>query len=89
MTGTVSHIDSRAVQVIVGVDTHKDQHVAVAIDGRGVRLGEKHVPVATFGYGELERWSCDLGQIHAFGLRARVPTVPGSHASSPIVGIRS
>ena len=34
----------------------------------GVRLGEKHVPVATFGYEELEQWSCDLGQIHAFGI---------------------
>ena len=68
MTGTVSHINSRAVQVIIGVDTHKDQHVAVAIDGRGVRLGEKHVPVATYGYGELERWSCDLGRVYAFGI---------------------
>ena len=68
MTGAVSHISSRAVQVIIGVDTHKDQHVAVALDGRGVRLDEKHVPVATCGYEELERWSCDLGQVHAFGV---------------------
>ena len=45
MTTDVSHIGSRAVQVIIGVDTHKDQHVAVAIDGLGVWLGEKHVPV--------------------------------------------
>ena len=68
MTGAVSRISSRAVQVIIGVDTHKDQHVAVAIDGRGVRLDEKHVPVATYGYEELERWSRDLGQVHAFGV---------------------
>ncbi len=68
MPGTVSHISSRTVQVITGVDTHKDQHVAVAIDGRGVRLDEKHVPVAVSGYEELERWSCSLGQIHAFGI---------------------
>ena len=68
MTGAVSRISSRAVQVIIGVDTHKDQHVAVAIDGRGVRLDEKHVPVATCGYEELERWSRDLGQVHAFGV---------------------
>ena len=68
MTGAVSHISSRAVQVIIGVDTHKDQHVAVALDGRGVRLDEKHVPVATCGYEELERWSCDLGRVHAFGI---------------------
>ena len=68
MTGAVSRINSRAVQVIIGVDTHKDQHVAVALDERGVRLDEKHVPVATCGYEELERWSCDLGQVHSFGI---------------------
>ena len=68
MTGAVNHISSRAVQVIIGVDTHKDQHVAAALDGRGVRLDEKHVPVATCGYEELERWSRSLGQIHAFGI---------------------
>ena len=68
MPGTVSHISSCTVQVIIGVDTHKDQHVAVAIDGRGVRLDEKHVPVAVCGYEELERWSRSLGQIHAFGI---------------------
>ena len=56
MTRTVSHIDSRAVQVIIGVDTHKDQHVAVALDGGGVRLDEKYVPVATRWYEKLERW---------------------------------
>ena len=68
MTGAVSHISSRAVQVIIGVVTHKDQHVAVAIDGLGVRLGEKHVPVAICGYEEIERWSRDLGRVHAFGI---------------------
>lgn len=68
MPGTVSHISSYSVQVIIGVDTHKDQHVAVAIDGRGVRLDEKYVPAAVCGYEELERWSRSLGQIHAFGI---------------------
>ncbi len=68
MTGAVRHINSRAVQVIIGVDTHKDQHVAVAIDQRGVRLDEKHLPAATRGYEELERWSCDLGHVRAFGI---------------------
>lgn len=68
MPGTVSRISNRIAQVIIGVDTHKDQHVAVAIDGRGVRLDEKHAPVAVCGYEELERWSRNLGQIHAFGI---------------------
>ena len=68
MMDDAGHVTSHAEQVVIGVDTHKDQHVAVAIDGRGVRLDEKHVPVAVCGYEELERWSGSLGQIHAFGI---------------------
>lgn len=34
----------RRDDVIVGVDTHKDNHVAVAIDGLGGRLGDIIVP---------------------------------------------
>ena len=68
MIGVATYQSRRAAEVIIGVDTHLDRHVAVAIDGQGVRLGEKHVPVATCGYEELERWSCDLGQVHAFGI---------------------
>ena len=33
--------------VIVGVDTHKDEHVAVALDGVGSRLGEFHLDATT------------------------------------------
>ena len=58
----------RAAEVIIGVDTHRDQHVSVAIDGRGVRLGERHVPTTMCGYEELERWSRGLGEIRAFGI---------------------
>ena len=68
MTGFVGREGSRAVQVVIGVDTHQDNHVAVAIDRQGVRLGERQAPATTFGYGELERWSRSLGEIHAFGI---------------------
>ena len=68
MTGVVDHEGSRAVQVTIGVDTHQDRHVAVAIDRQGVRLGERHTPATMFGYGELERWSRGLGEIRAFGI---------------------
>ena len=57
-----------AMQVIIGVDTHQEQHVAVAIDRQGVRLGERYTPATTSGYRELERWSRKLGTIHAFGI---------------------
>ena len=39
MMGIAGYRSHRAVEVVIGVDTHKDRHVAVAIDGRGVRLG--------------------------------------------------
>ena len=68
MTGGVGHKGSRGVELVVGVDTHQDEHVAVAIDRQGVRLGELHTVATTRGYGELERWSRGLGEIHAFGI---------------------
>ena len=68
MIGIADFQVHRVSEVIIGVDTHKDEHVAVAIDGRGVRLAEKHVPVTTCGYKKLERWSRSLGEVHAFGI---------------------
>ena len=59
---------NRAVQVVIGVDTHQDEHVAVAIDGQGVRLGERRSPATTWGYGDLEQWSRSLGEVSAFGV---------------------
>ena len=68
MTGVVGHKGSRGVELIVGVDTHQDEHVAVVIDRQGVRLGELHTVATSHGYEELERWSRGLGEIHAFGI---------------------
>ena len=60
---------SPAVHVVIGVDTHQDEHVAVAIDRQGVRLGECRAPANTRGYGELKQWSQDMGEIAAFGIK--------------------
>ena len=57
-----------AVQIVIGVDTHQDEHVAVAIDQQGVGLAERHEPATSYGYGELERWSRNLGEVRAFGV---------------------
>lgn len=54
--------------VIVGVDTHKDQHVAVAIDGLGERLGQLFVAATNDGCAQLLSWAGSLGRIHGFGV---------------------
>ena len=41
MKAVVSRVVIGAVQVVIGVDTHQDEHVAVAIDQQGVRLAER------------------------------------------------
>ncbi|MCW2784475.1 MAG: transposase [Marmoricola sp.] len=43
----------RRDDVIVGVDTHKDEHVAVVLDGFGGRLGELFVPATLGGFAQL------------------------------------
>lgn len=55
-------------RVIVGVDTHRDEHVAVAIDWLGARLGEHRLPTSLKGYEGLDRWATGLGEAVAFGI---------------------
>ncbi len=43
--------------VVIGVDTHKDVHVAVALDWRGGRLGDLRITTTHSGYQELLEWS--------------------------------
>jgi transposase len=59
---------SLAQGVIVGVDTHKDIHVAVAIDPRGRHLGTTTVPTTEVGCGELYRWALSFGQTACYGV---------------------
>ncbi len=48
-------------QVIVGIDTHKDAHVAVAIDHLGRRLGTLSFANTLAGFDELIAWVSALG----------------------------
>lgn len=52
--------------IIVGVDTHKHDHAAVARSGLGARLGAIAVPAASRGYQQLEAWACALRTVRAF-----------------------
>jgi hypothetical protein len=59
---------SLAQGVIVGVDTHKDIDVAVAIDPKGRHLGTTTVPTTEVGCGELHRWALSFGQTACYGV---------------------
>jgi len=54
--------------VIIGVDTHKDVHVAVAINALGAHLATKSIPTSSRGYQSLEAWATSLGPIRAIGI---------------------
>ena len=57
-----------AARVVVGVDTHRDEHVAVAVDQLGARLGQHRLPTTHDGYEGFHRWATSLGEIVAFGI---------------------
>ena len=52
----------------MGVDTHLELHVAVALDGLGRRLGELTVPTTTKGYERLLRWAEGFGPVGCVGI---------------------
>jgi transposase len=60
--------DRLARRVTVGVDTHGDVHVAVALDELGARLGERTVPATAAGYDQLAGWAASLGAVAAVGV---------------------
>lgn len=43
--------------IVIGVDSHKHTHTAVAVDGNGARLAEKTVAATGDGHLELLRWA--------------------------------
>ncbi|MCR0984873.1 IS110 family transposase [Roseomonas populi] len=63
MSDTVSDAD-----IIIGVDTHKSTHAAVAISGLGVHLGSLSIPASSRGYEALLDWARSLGPVRAFGI---------------------
>ena len=57
------------VEVILGVDTHLDFHVGVAVDHLlGRRLGELSVPTTAKGYERLLCWAESFGPVRCAGI---------------------
>jgi hypothetical protein len=60
--------EKAATEVILGVDTHLDVHVAVALDHLGRRLGELSVPTKAKGYESLVCWAEGFGTVRCAGV---------------------
>jgi transposase len=67
---TSSTRESREVadEVVLGVDTHLDFHVAVVLDHLGRRLGESKVPTTVRGYRNLVCWAQGFGPVRCAGV---------------------
>lgn len=60
--------DARSSDIIVGIDTHKDTHAAVALTALGVRLGATTIAANRAGYRRVEAWARSFGTVTAFGV---------------------
>jgi hypothetical protein len=67
-----------AVEVVLGVDTHLDTHVAVALDQLGGRLGAVTLPTTAKGYEELVSWAEGLGLVRCAGVEGTGSCGPDS-----------
>jgi transposase len=54
--------------VTLGVDTHADIHVAVALDHLGGMLGAIEIPTSRAGFAQLLEWASSLGVIDRVGI---------------------
>jgi transposase len=57
-----------STEVILGVDTHLDQHVAVLINAVGRVVGSRSVETNAAGYEELLDWASSIGQLTRAGV---------------------
>jgi transposase len=65
---TMTHPLPLTRRVIGGVDTHKDVHVAAALDDTGRLLATESFPTTTVGYRRLWRWLGSHGEVVAVGV---------------------
>jgi transposase len=58
----------RDESIVIGVDTHRDVHAAVAVSSVGVVVGSIVVATSSRGIRELRRWAVGLGAVQAWGI---------------------
>lgn len=62
-------IENRRVEVIGGVDTHKDTHTVAVVDaGVGKLLSTQQFPATAAGYEQVLAWLRSLGQVVSVGV---------------------
>ena len=59
---------STGPDVVIGVDTHKLIHMAVALSANGGWLGSLKLDAKRSGYQELIRWSAEFGRSPVFAV---------------------
>jgi len=57
-----------APKITVGIDTHRDTHVAAVLDHQGRLLATESFPTTSAGHRQLERWANSLGTIDIVGV---------------------
>jgi len=60
----------QAEQVILGVDTHQDMHVAAVITAVGVSVADAAFPTTAVGYRQLLAWARTFRMLHRAGVEA-------------------
>jgi transposase len=66
MTSSVAAIDSD--EVVLGVDTHRDQHTAAVVSVAGLLRGCRQFPATGTGYRDLLCWARGLGVVRRAGV---------------------
>jgi transposase len=64
----LSTLPDSQVLITVGVDTHADSHVAVALDQLGRLVGTRTIPTTPAGYAALLAWASTLGTVDRIGV---------------------
>ncbi|MFC5001833.1 IS110 family transposase [Dactylosporangium cerinum] len=65
---TAHRHDPHTAEVILGVDTHKDVHVAATLTTMGALAGTNNFPTTTAGYQQLLQWARTFGPVRRAGV---------------------
>jgi transposase len=67
-TAAPDHTFAESSPVLLGVDTHKDVHVAAVLNAAGVLVGSRSFPTTARGYQSLLAWARGFGPVARAGV---------------------